>query len=432
MHELTRRRWCRAAFFALCLVPTCFTAGWGVWAESSLCRERLRREWQVALSQHLGLPVEIRAAVRGPAGSVRLDGVQIVDPERHLTLAAVRHLSIEQDGPGWRILASAPRIEQAELRTLLAAWHEHGLRRAGERPVPFTWFASDVTLDSPRGAATLSEIHGTWESTDLGPQLAAEMTLASGTPGAQLKLSVARDRRADPARTTWRLETLDQPIPVTLLPDAFPELLALGDRCEFHGAIEMTQAERGWSGVVSGQWREVDLDRWTERLPHKLSGLADVELRRARLDDGRLVEAEGLLTSRGGVVSRSFLLTTGDENVLALRVASRVPLSQDVLWRYQQLAVEFVLTRDGLQLSGRCEGLPPGTLMADSRGPLLQDSTQAVVPAVALVRSLAPASQVLVPAGVETDSLLRVLPLPELSTPANVADQPRSPRVRLQ
>jgi len=63
---------------------------------------------------------------------------------------------------------------------------------------------------------------------------------------------------------------------------------------------------------------------------------------------------------------------------------------------------------------------------------LLQDSPRAVVPAVALVRTLAPASQVLVPAGAETDSLLRHLPLPSLDPPPAVANQPKSTRVRLK
>jgi hypothetical protein len=113
-------------------------------------------------------------------------------------------------------------------------------------------------------------------------------------------------------------------------------------------------------------------------------------------------------------------------------VADRVRSGKDVLWRYQQLAIEFSLSPDGLQLSGRCPDQPAGTLLSDARGPLVQDSPHAVVPAVALVRSLAPANQVLVPAGSETDSILRHLPLPSLTPPTPIAERPLSPKVRLR
>jgi len=432
MLNVTSRSLYRLVFIGLCLVPTIVMTGWAVWAESPLCRELLRRQWRATLAHHLGLPVELQAVVRGPAGAIRLEGLRIVDPEHGATLAAARFVEIERDGRGWVAMISAPRAEQADLLKLVDSIHEHGLRRAAANAPPITWLATDVTLESPRGSTTLSEVHGALELAEAGPRLVLEMTLASGTPGAHARLSITRDRQSSPARSTWRFEAVDHSIPVALLPDVLPDLLLLGDRCEFQGIVEVTSSGSGWSGTVSGQWKQVDLDRWTERLPHKLSGFADIDLRHARLVDGRLVEAEGRLVSRGGVVSRSFLLTTGDERALGMQVAERVHQEQDVLWRYQQLAVDFALSQDGLQLSGRCGGQPPGTLLADSRGPLLQDSPRAVVPAVALVRTLAPASQVLVPAGAETDSLLRHLPLPSLEPPPAVANQPKSTRVRLK
>jgi len=432
MFGITQRSWYRAVFIGLCVVPTIVMTGWAVWAQSPFCRELLRRQWQAALAQQLGLPVEIASAERGTAGAIRLERLRIVDPENGATLAAARLVEIEWDGKGWVVMISAPHLEQSDLSKLAQSSHEHALRRVAGTAAPISWLATDVTLDSPRGSATLSEIHGIFELAEAGPRLILEMTLAGGTPGLHARLAIARDRQANPAQTTWRFEAIDQPIPVALLPDAFPDLLLLGDRCEFQGIVELTSSGGDWSGTISGQWRQLDLDRCTERLPHKLSGFANLDLRHARIAAGRFAEAEGLLTSHGGVVSRSFLLTTGEENTLGMQVAERVRQGKDSLWRYQHLAVDFMLSQDGLQLSGKCDGQPAGTLMADSRGPLVQDSPRALVPAVALVRTLAPANQMLVPAGSETDSLLRHLPLPSLIPPAAVANQPKPSRVRLK
>lgn len=432
MFGITRRTLYRALFLGLCVLPTCAMTAWAAWAQSPLYREFLRQQWQTALSLRLGLPVEIRAAERGPGGAVRLEGVRVVDSEQNRVIADARFLELEPDGRGWVAVLSAPRAAQADVRRLFESWQEHGLRRASTDFAEVVWLATDATLESPAGSVTLSEVHGAFEKSKAGPRLVLEMTLAGGAPSLHARLTVTRDRQAAPARTVWRFEALDQAVPTSVLPDVFPELTVLGDRCEFQGIAEFQVTSRAAAGTLTGQLRNIDLDRWTERLPHKLSGLADLELRHTRITDGRLLEAEGLLTSRGGIVSRSFLLTTASEETLGMQVADRVRSGKDVLWRYQQLAIEFSLSPDGLQLSGRCPDQPAGTLLSDARGPLVQDSPHAVVPAVALVRSLAPANQVLVPAGSETDSILRHLPLPSLTPPTPIAERPLSPKVRLR
>lgn len=432
MFGLSQRTWCRAMFVLFGLAPTLLMSGWAVWAQTPFCRELARRHWQRAIEERVGLPVEIGGVERGSAGAVRLIDVRIVEPESARVLASSPSIGLEPTGSRWRAFVSAPRIQQAEVVRLLESLHEHAVRRATSDGGAVDWTATNVTFESATAPATFSELRGRWESKASGPQVDLEFTVAGTEPPVQIRLAVERDRQTNPPRTRCRLETIGAPVPVALLPEAFPELAGWGDRCGFEGLAELSWTADGWSGELQGRWRQVDLDRWTERLPHKLSGWAELELRRARWVDGRLTEARGTLASRGGVVSRSLLVTAGDRRTLDLQLQDRIKKSTEPLWRYQQLAFDFFLGADGLQLVGRCVGHPPGTLLADSQGPLLQDSPRALVPAVALVRAFAPASEVQVPAGLETDSMLRRLPLPSLNPPPELAERPPSTRVRLE
>lgn len=431
MLGISARAWCRAGFIGWCVLPTLFTVAWAGYSQTPLYRERCRARWEATLTQHLSVPVRVESAEPGPAGAMRLNQVQLLDWETHAVIGEARGVWVEPRGSGWRIEAAGLRIEQGALRELAHAFHEQALRRA-VRSGRVTCRATDVTLASTAGSMTLAELNAAWEAHDGGPLVEIALRLAGSGESDTMRLSATRDRNRTPAATRWRLDTQEQWLPVTALPEAFPEFALCGERCLFQGIAEWTTQGAGWSASVEGAWHQIDLDRCTERLPHKLSGLANVELRHARFEQGRLVDAQGALRCRGGVVSRLLLATSADERTLGMAVAERVLKSREPLLRYRQLEFEFTLSADGLQLAGRCTGQPPGTLMADSQGPLVQDSARPLVPSVALVRTLAPASEVQVPAGIETEGLLRRLPLPSLEPPAELAERPPSTRVRLR
>ena len=149
MFGITRRILYRALFLGLCVLPTCAMTAWAAWAQSPLCREFLRQRWQTALSLRLGMPVETRAAERGPGGVVRLEGVRVVDPEQNRVVADARFLELEPEGRGWVAVLSAPRAAQADVRRLFESWHEHGLRRASSDFGEIVWLATGAALESP-------------------------------------------------------------------------------------------------------------------------------------------------------------------------------------------------------------------------------------------------------------------------------------------
>ena len=61
LHETTRRRFCRAGFVLLCVVPTLLVVGWATWLRRPEYRDLIARR----LSERLGFAVTL-ADVRHP------------------------------------------------------------------------------------------------------------------------------------------------------------------------------------------------------------------------------------------------------------------------------------------------------------------------------------------------------------------------------
>ena len=111
-----------------------------------------------------------------------------------------------------------------------------------------------------------------------------------------------------------------------------------------------------------------------------------------------------------------------------LHIEPREDQRDEPLREYQQLAFGFQLDADGVKISGLCEAAATGTVLVDRSGPLLRDSEDEAIPAVALAHALSPEDRLQVPATAEADLLLRALPLPATGAPPRqTAQRPYSP-----
>lgn len=243
------------------------------------------------------------------------------------------------------------------------------------------------------------------------------------------QFKATRDRTASPPTTRWELHTGEAELPCTLFADYIPWVTRLGDLCRFSGSVWAEETSRGWQGELTGRFTKIDLDRLvSDQFPHKLSGFAEATFSRIRFDEGRVREAAGWLEAGPGAVSRGFLGAALE--TFQLRAAE--PLFESVLpiSRYARLAVGFSIDEMGLRLSGNCD--PEGTMLVLENHPeaKILDHPTHVTPVVALVRMLAPASEVQVSATQETDGLLRVLPLPPIKRPAPPTARPPEARLR--
>jgi hypothetical protein len=108
--------------------------------------------------------------------------------------------------------------------------------------------------------------------------------------------------------------------------------------------------------------------------------------------------------------------------------SERINQNDAPLWRFRKLAFAFTLDDEGLSVTGRCDEGDSGAIVLDAKGTLLSDPPERVIPTLALVRALAPRSELQVPAAKETDLLLRLLPLPAIVPPHSANSQmPYSP-----
>jgi hypothetical protein len=196
-----------------------------------------------------------------------------------------------------------------------------------------------------------------------------------------------------------------------VLADYLDVLRTLGEEATFQGTIEAMPAAEGWEGEIAGRFRDVDLDRVTVRLKHKLSGSAEVLFRRARFRAGRLIDAAGDVTCNGGVVSRS-LLYQANKSLGLVADSSLLTPQANALLLFGELKLGFTLDKDGIQIAGQCQSAGPGVVMTGEGGPLLSNQSREAVQVTALVRTLAPDTGEHVPANYEAYQLLHVLPIP--------------------
>jgi hypothetical protein len=168
-----------------------------------------------------------------------------------------------------------------------------------------------------------------------------------------------------------------------------------------------------WNAELRGTLKDVDLDQLvTGHFPHKLSGLADVQIQRSVWRGGRLRQVRGQLQVQGGVISSSLLQAARDH----LRLALHQPPGQVMLVRYRQLNLQFALDGRRLSLAGRAD--QQGTVLVGEQGALLSSQADSPVQPISLLRLLVPANRFVVPATAQTAGLVNLLPLPPLEPDA--------------
>ena len=88
LHDRTRRKICIAAFFAVCVLPTCCLFAWGIsrhnpWHASAYAQQ---------LESYLGLNVTIDHVEHPLPGVIRYHGVRLCDPETGQVVAVFNRI----------------------------------------------------------------------------------------------------------------------------------------------------------------------------------------------------------------------------------------------------------------------------------------------------------------------------------------------------
>lgn len=428
MHERTRRQLCRLAFVALCVLPTMATCAWVGYRRSPLHAAAERAIWQQKLYDLTGLSARIEHVRRTTGRSTLLIGIVLTDPDGGDQVVRLRQAEIARTPQGIVVLLSQPEVAQGKFLRLWDMLHERVLR-GPQPPTPIQITAGELTLEVGSRAQTFTRLRCTIEPHAEGLRALLDFQLAGLEMPAPAQLQIDRNRQIMPPVTSWQLHS-DTPIPCSLFSDYLPAVGRLGSRCVFQGSISTLSARDRWSGEISGRFSHIDLESATEPFPHKLTGLADLTVSKAVIQQGTLKEATGELISAGGVVSPTLLAALGKQ--LSVGVPPGIEEWSEPYIRYERMAFQFALSEQGMNLVGRCSDSVPGVVMLAKEGALVVGDRRRAYPLVGVIRALSPDSEWLVPATDESRGLLEVLALPAARQASPAMARPLRPRVRLQ
>lgn len=414
LHDSLRRLICVGLFLALAALPVVASVSWCWW------RQRPARvaEAAAALERCLDLKVELEGFVHRRPGAARYEGLSLFDPEtgrklfhcpavevqwnslvdwqrRAATELTVTPLAPELTADGWQELC---RIAERLLAARLLSAEPH------VRLTPTEWKLAGAAA----GGLPLRDVQAVVHTLAGGVQADLSFRLSELVGPEPLRMTLERNRQTTPPTTAFTLYTGGVAAPCSLLVSLLPEFPALGTRSQFSGRLWSVQTAEGREAGLDGEYSGFDLNELAhDGLPHVLGGPARLALK-VRLHHGRVAEAAGALTAVKGLVGRS-LITAAAGQLGLTRVAQSAASPE--LTPYEQLAVAFLINNQGLRLEGRCEGCPPGTILADQNGPLAGEPALQPLPLLSLVQTLCGDRMAPLGGGRVSERLLRCLPL---------------------
>ncbi len=379
-------------------------------------------------------------------GATLYENLEISDPETGKPIFRCRALEAtlqrrtgQQGQPRAAVLLSAsqPQVEAASLHRVWQCLQRVLEGSPGRLDADLQLSATELTLCAAEGSQTLSGVDGLIEVLPGGTHAQFHFRLVGADTPEPARIRLVRNRQVSPPQSGFELYTGDGELPCSVLAMGLAELKPLGPRCRFRGYIWANEASDGWEGEVTGQLVELDLDSLiSDHFPHRLSGIGEATIQRARFRNGRLEEGAAMLAAGPGMIDRSLLAAAVARLGLVAGRDLSPPLADEGRGegrpvRYEQLALSATLDAQGLQLRGRCTTAEPGTILSDGCGRLLGEPLRDPQTVCALVQTLVPQSAVQVPASRQTDWLLRHLPVPDVAPLPGTEAEPPTARLRL-
>jgi hypothetical protein len=403
LHQRSRRIVCRVAFLVLCAVPTVLVLGWILY---------LHTPFPVRAAAHgigtqLGVEVSLDRVSHPRPGATVYHGVVLTERETGQRILATREVRTARSGGTLLVTAARIELQDAHLDLL---WQVLADRLR-------IWQAGSIQLavgQVAMGPTTATRLRGRLEATGDRAQSLITFCLPDTAEESPIRVHIVRNRQTTPPATQVELRTGNTSLPCSIAWPLLPGLAQLGDDAHFRGVAWGTLQRGGWTGqILGGELTDVDFDRLvSSHYPCRLSGTARIVIQQARLRDGRLSVAAGSLAVGPGLISRS-LCQAALEGLHLFAFEPFVTNSQ--LIPYEQLACKFAVDSHGLKLQGACRGapgtiLPSGTILTTTTGPLLAVTRSVPLSPVALVRTLVPRRDLLVPATPAAEALVRTLP----------------------
>jgi len=421
LHDRTRRRICLIAFGLLCLLPTAGVLAWcAAWRLPGHVRGEARR-----LARLSGMTVALAGLHHPRPGRIVYRELELANPETgrrvlHCDrLEAAWNVQNHAEGREKTLLAlkaSSTEIDAAEWGEVRRLFERVLARRAGPGAVDIRLSCEQIVLRDGEKNRMLDEIRATLKTTETASVAEWSFRPSGSEATDPIRARIRRETTAEDVSNEFELYTGREALSGDVLSRGLGIEEPFDSRCQFRGYLRARHTEAGWDGELFGTFEALELDRLvSDHFSHRLSGRANLTLRRVRFSAGRIEEAEGSLVAGPGMVSRS-LLEAAMEHLGLVRGWER-PESQRLV-PYEQLAASFMLDARGLQLRGACGQGEPGTLLLNRRGSLAAEPRQ-IQSIASLLTTLAPRARYHLPITRETEWLARHLPLTGASKPTS-------------
>ncbi len=348
------------ALVVLTVAPTAYVAetAWRI------NRPGHRQEVEAEIGRRLGLQVSLDSVRYPRPGEVVYQGVVLrqEEPRRkgltELARAdsvrlrkADREITLETTG--LRLRAESPRAAMAEVGALLQR------SSAGADVDRVTLSAPTCDLDLGAGIAPyqLREVVGNFLADPVTPNLKASYRFVSKGASTRCELTLTRDRKAEPVRTTLAFRTMEGlPLPARVLDPFFDSAGWLGPDARVDGALTLRQdGAKDWEADFQGNLLDIDLtDLVGRRFPnHRLRGRARLAVNSARWAErpGQgygWVESQAELTAGPGTIGFGLLQALSTE--MKFRKGPKVGRyvsAGEVDLDFRALAIKFAMTGDG-------------------------------------------------------------------------------------
>ncbi|MDR3638695.1 MAG: hypothetical protein P4L84_33120 [Isosphaeraceae bacterium] len=389
------------------------------------------RDVEAELGRQLGVHVTLEGVSYPRPAEVRYRGVVLRQEEprrKGLTEVARAHTvrlrradrELVVEAEGLRLRGESPKLALAQVGALLQRTGAIAYDR-----ITLSADVCDLELGSDRLHVDLREVAGTFQADSGTPTLVISYRLASKGSSTRCELTLTRDRKAEPVKTSIVLKTMEGlPLPARVLDVFFDAADWLGPEAKVEGELALRQeGAKDWEADFQGNLLDVDLSTLLGlRFPsHRLSGRARVTIPSARWAErpGQgfgWVAAKGELTAGQGTIGLELLNALAKE--MKFRLSPRLTrLEQkrgDVA--FQALGLTFAIAADGqIEFGGGLgDGFTPGAVLAGQTTPLVY-APQGAANVRGLIKTLVPVAAantgVMVPLTPES-RLLMSLPVP--------------------
>ena len=414
------------------LVTTVVPTGYVAVTAWRINRPGHRHEVAAEIGRQLGLQVALDGVRYPRPGEVVYSGVVLRQEEpRRKGLTEIararqvrlrrgdRELTLEADG--LQLFGESPKLAMAQVGALLQRSGDVSLER-----VTLAAPTCDIDLGKDILRYTPREVAGIFQADRGAPTVRVSYRIASRDASTRCELTLTRDRKAEPVRTSVTFKTIDGlPLPARVLDPYFDSTDWLGPAAKVEGTLSLRQTgARDWEADFQGDLLDVDLAALVERRfpSHRLNSLARVTIKSARWAErpGQgfcWVEARGELNTGPGTIGLGLLRALASEMQFRLspKLAKLPPTRSDLDFR--ALGVAFEMTRDGeIRLDGGLGNeFAPDVVLVNQTSPLAY-APQGAANVRGLIKMLFPVDEaqpgLMVPLTPASSLLSSVLPVP--------------------